>query len=443
MGVTLWPVDLGGWVRAVAIGLAFLAASWAVLVVLAARLPPGTARELAGLLPNGVRAARTLARDPRVPRRAKVAVALAGLWCLSPIDLVPEFLPVIGPLDDAVVLALTLRYAARRVPRDVLEEAWPGDPAVLDRLLGRAGRPGSAGGPTVAAVPDKRQDSKQRRAARNRASREALAARRENAVAAQTAASSSSSSSSSGSGRSGGAGRSSGPTASASAPPPSGVMGMIRSRRPGDRAVLASVVLALVGSVFVLVFAKVPVDDRGEPFPLQFGGVAHVAREVVTGQPLPDRSESQLAANGPGILLFLLLPLVMTLFVALYANRRPDRARWLTYSMIGMAIIVLLPSAVVFLPSLIALGVASFQVRRADLPARIAERAVPSERSRRGRRVIDAESRDVSEDEPIEDAPVDVTDDEPDPLAELEAEMADDDSEDEPDVGDNGRKPTA
>jgi cell shape-determining protein MreC/uncharacterized membrane protein YkvA (DUF1232 family) len=190
MGVTLWPVDLGGWVRAVAIGLAFLAASWAVLVVLAARLPPGTARELAGLLPNGVRAARTLARDPRVPRRAKVAVALAGLWCLSPIDLVPEFLPVIGPLDDAVVLALTLRYAARRVPRDVLVEAWPGDPRVLDRLLGPAGRPGSSGGPTVATVPDKRNDSKQRRAARNRASREALAARRDNVASAPASPSS-------------------------------------------------------------------------------------------------------------------------------------------------------------------------------------------------------------------------------------------------------------
>jgi uncharacterized membrane protein YkvA (DUF1232 family) len=77
-----------------------------------------------------------LARDPRVPRRAKVAVVFAGLWCLSPIDLVPEFLPVIGPLDDVVVVALALRYAARRVPREALDEAWPGDPGVLDRLLG-------------------------------------------------------------------------------------------------------------------------------------------------------------------------------------------------------------------------------------------------------------------------------------------------------------------
>ena len=57
---------------------------------------------------------------------------------LSPIDLIPEFLPVIGPFDDVVVVALALRYAARQVPRAALEEAWAGDPHLLDRLLGTA-----------------------------------------------------------------------------------------------------------------------------------------------------------------------------------------------------------------------------------------------------------------------------------------------------------------
>jgi uncharacterized membrane protein YkvA (DUF1232 family) len=61
---------------------------------------------------------------------------VAGLWVLSPIDLLPEFLPVIGPLDDVVVVALALRYAARRVPREVLLEAWPGEPRLLERLIG-------------------------------------------------------------------------------------------------------------------------------------------------------------------------------------------------------------------------------------------------------------------------------------------------------------------
>src|SRR5215207_11724220 len=118
------------------VGAGCLLASWVVLVVLAARLPPGTLRELAGFLPHCLRLVRRLRKDPSVPRRAKVAVVLAGLWVLSPIDLVPEFLPVIGPLDDVVVVALALRYAARQVPRDVLSEAWAGNPASLRRLLG-------------------------------------------------------------------------------------------------------------------------------------------------------------------------------------------------------------------------------------------------------------------------------------------------------------------
>jgi uncharacterized membrane protein YkvA (DUF1232 family) len=127
---------MNGWLRAVLLAAALMVGSWAVLVVLAHRLPPGLLRELAGLVPDCVTTVRRLRRDPRVPRRAKVLVALAGLWLLSPIDLLPEFLPVIGPLDDVVVVALALRYAARQVPRDVLVAAWPGEPRLLERLLG-------------------------------------------------------------------------------------------------------------------------------------------------------------------------------------------------------------------------------------------------------------------------------------------------------------------
>ena len=106
--------------------------------MLARRLPPGVLKDLAGFLPACVALVRTLRRDPRVPRRAKVAVVIAGLWVLSPIDLIPEFLPVIGPLDDVVVVALALRYAGRTVPREVLLEAWTGEPRILERLLGPA-----------------------------------------------------------------------------------------------------------------------------------------------------------------------------------------------------------------------------------------------------------------------------------------------------------------
>jgi uncharacterized membrane protein YkvA (DUF1232 family) len=130
-----------GWLTAVLVAVGVVVASWALLVIAARRLPPGLLRDLAGFIPACVTTARRLRRDPRVPRRAKIVVLLAGLWVLSPVDLVPEFLPVIGPLDDVVVVALALRYAARRVPPGVLFEAWPADRRLLERLLGNRQRP--------------------------------------------------------------------------------------------------------------------------------------------------------------------------------------------------------------------------------------------------------------------------------------------------------------
>jgi hypothetical protein len=130
-----------GWLTWLLVAAGLMVASWAALVVLAGRLPPGPLRELARLIPDCLTTIGRLRGDPRVPRRAKVAVVLAGLWLASPIDLLPEFLPVIGPLDDVVVVALALRYAARQVPRELLLDAWPGDPRLLERLLGQAPRP--------------------------------------------------------------------------------------------------------------------------------------------------------------------------------------------------------------------------------------------------------------------------------------------------------------
>ncbi len=125
-------------IRRALITLAVVLGSWVLLVLLARRLPPGIIKDLAGFLPACVTVSRRLRNDQRVPLGAKVAVVVAGLWVLSPIDLIPEFLPVIGPLDDVVVVTLALRYAARRVPPAVLFEAWPADPRLLERLLGRA-----------------------------------------------------------------------------------------------------------------------------------------------------------------------------------------------------------------------------------------------------------------------------------------------------------------
>ncbi|HEX5860735.1 MAG TPA: DUF1232 domain-containing protein [Nocardioides sp.] len=122
-------------IAAVLVGL--WALSCVVMMLLAHRLPPGLMRQVAEFLPACVTTARALRKDPAVPRRAKVALLVAVVWVVSPVDLLPEFLPLIGPLDDVVAVILLLRYAARSIPRQTLLDAWPTDPRLLERLLGR------------------------------------------------------------------------------------------------------------------------------------------------------------------------------------------------------------------------------------------------------------------------------------------------------------------
>jgi uncharacterized membrane protein YkvA (DUF1232 family) len=112
-------------------------ALWLVTVtalLAAGRLAP--AREVALLVPHLLSLLRGLLRDPRVPRSSKAVVLLAAVWIASPIDLVPEFVPVLGPLDDALVAVLALGHVLRRAGEDVVAEHWRGDPATLQRLLG-------------------------------------------------------------------------------------------------------------------------------------------------------------------------------------------------------------------------------------------------------------------------------------------------------------------
>jgi uncharacterized membrane protein YkvA (DUF1232 family) len=97
------------------------------------------AKELALLVPNLALLFKDLLRDPSVPRGPKIALAIGVVWLISPIDLLPEFLPVLGPLDDAVVAALVLRYLVRRSGPEVVRRHWRGEPATLDTIL-RAAR---------------------------------------------------------------------------------------------------------------------------------------------------------------------------------------------------------------------------------------------------------------------------------------------------------------
>lgn len=120
------------------IGLAIVVVLWA-LVVLALALTGrrSRAREIASLIPNLLHLFRGLLADPRVPRGTKAWIWFAVAWLVSPIDLIPEFVPVAGPLDDAIVAALVLRHVVRRTDPRVLADHWRGDPATLSRLAGR------------------------------------------------------------------------------------------------------------------------------------------------------------------------------------------------------------------------------------------------------------------------------------------------------------------
>lgn len=97
------------------------------------------ARELITLLPNLVRLFRGLLGDERVPRAPKALLLLGAVWLASPIDLIPEFLPGIGAIDDAVVAGLVLRYVVKRAGPEVVKDHWRGDPRTIGLLLRAAG----------------------------------------------------------------------------------------------------------------------------------------------------------------------------------------------------------------------------------------------------------------------------------------------------------------
>lgn len=93
------------------------------------------AREIVSFIPDVVVLFRRLVSDPRVPRRSKLWLGLLVPYLASPIDLIPDFLPVIGQLDDAALAVLALRSVVRGAGRDVVAELWPGSPAGLAVLL--------------------------------------------------------------------------------------------------------------------------------------------------------------------------------------------------------------------------------------------------------------------------------------------------------------------
>jgi uncharacterized membrane protein YkvA (DUF1232 family) len=96
------------------------------------------ARELARFVPDCAVLLTRLLRDPRVPRRSKLLVAALIPYLALPFDLVPDFIPVAGQLDDAILVVFVLRRVVRRTGAELIRELWPGPEAGL-RLVLRLG----------------------------------------------------------------------------------------------------------------------------------------------------------------------------------------------------------------------------------------------------------------------------------------------------------------
>jgi uncharacterized membrane protein YkvA (DUF1232 family) len=132
-----------GWV---VITLAAAFAGYAAVVLLLALAGRRTAAAaLARLIPDCAVLFARLLRDPRIPRRRKLALAAVAGYLAFPIDLVPDFIPVVGQLDDAIVVALALGWFVRRADAAVIREHWRGSEAALNallRLLSGRGEPG-------------------------------------------------------------------------------------------------------------------------------------------------------------------------------------------------------------------------------------------------------------------------------------------------------------
>lgn len=126
-----------GWLLvSLAIVLAIYAAFVVWLIAVGRR---DEARALATFIPDCIVLVTRLARDPRVPRRRKVLLlGLVGYLAL-PFDLVPDFIPVAGQLDDALIVALVLRHFVRAGGEAMIREHWPGPEQSLALILRLAG----------------------------------------------------------------------------------------------------------------------------------------------------------------------------------------------------------------------------------------------------------------------------------------------------------------
>ncbi len=120
--------------------MAGLVALWLVLVVvlwIEQRRTPGTVSlgDILRLAPDVIRLVTRLVRDRTVSIGVRIWLGVLLVYLLSPIDLIPDFIPVLGYADDALVVAIALRFASRRAGSAAIERHWPGTPQGLAAVL--------------------------------------------------------------------------------------------------------------------------------------------------------------------------------------------------------------------------------------------------------------------------------------------------------------------
>ncbi|GGK75743.1 hypothetical protein GCM10012284_07130 [Mangrovihabitans endophyticus] len=128
------------WQALIGVATALLLA-WLALLIALLMAKPGTAqlRDAVRLLPDLLRLLRRLGADPRLPRGVRIRLALLLAYLAVPFDLIPDFIPVLGYADDAIIVAAVLRSTIRRAGLDAVREHWPGTDdgfAALVRLTG-------------------------------------------------------------------------------------------------------------------------------------------------------------------------------------------------------------------------------------------------------------------------------------------------------------------
>ncbi|GMA95374.1 hypothetical protein GCM10025881_21980 [Pseudolysinimonas kribbensis] len=130
---------------AIAGGLLLLWGALVIALLVGARRAGDRTRlvDLLQLVPDVVRLVRRLVADRSVPRRVRVVLVVLLGYLLLPIDLVPDFIPVVGYLDDAVIVALVLRFVTRTAGAAALDRHWPGTPEGLRALRLITGLSGS------------------------------------------------------------------------------------------------------------------------------------------------------------------------------------------------------------------------------------------------------------------------------------------------------------